>query len=57
MASKVYWSDMRTPEGGPSMLRKLEKLLKASDFDAVPMRGKYVAIKMHFGERAAWRTP
>ncbi len=50
MASKVYWSDMRTPEGGPSMLRKLEKLLKASDFDAVPMRGKYVAIKMHFGE-------
>ena len=50
MASKVYWSDLRTPEGGDSLLRKLQKLLKISDFESVPFDGKIVAIKMHFGE-------
>jgi len=50
MASKVYWSDMRTPEGGASLLEKLQKLMKAADFASVPVAGKYVAIKLHFGE-------
>ena len=31
MASKVYWSDMRTPEGGASLLEKLQKLMKAAE--------------------------
>ena len=50
MASKVYWSDMRTPEGGASLLDKLKKLIRAAEFGTIPMDNKYVAIKMHFGE-------
>lgn len=48
--AKVYWSDLRTPEGGPSMLKKLEKLMKVAGFEEIPWAGKYVAIKLHFGE-------
>lgn len=47
--SEVYFTDMRT-ELGCSLLFKLEKLLKASGFESIPFKDKYVAVKVHFGE-------
>ena len=48
MASKVYWSDLRT-ESVP-VTQKLKVLMKAAGFDTLPLEGKYTAIKLHFGE-------
>jgi len=48
MASKVYWSDLRTQS--VPLTEKLKRLLRGAGFETLPVRGKYVAIKMHFGE-------
>ncbi|MBQ1933632.1 MAG: DUF362 domain-containing protein [Clostridia bacterium] len=47
--SKVYYTDMRTAigDGLPS---KLKRLIKAAGIGNIDMDGKFVAIKMHFGE-------
>ncbi len=46
--SKVYFSDMRA--GGQSLLVKLKRLMKAAGFESIDFEGKFVAVKIHFGE-------
>ena len=45
----VYFTDMRCPMDY-SLLTKMKKLLRAAGLDALDVDGKFVAIKMHFGE-------
>lgn len=48
-ASKVFFTSFRCkPDEGPA--DKLKRLLKAAGLDSIDMDGKFVAIKMHFGE-------
>ena len=49
-AAKVYFSDFRTGYGGKSIPEKFRKLALAAGIDQIDMNGKFVAIKMHFGE-------
>lgn len=47
--SKVFFADFRCkPDEGPA--DKLKRLLKAAGMGQINMDGKFVAIKMHFGE-------
>ena len=48
--SNVYFTDMRTKARGIPVTEKLKRLMKAAGFDKIDLKGKYVAIKMHFGE-------
>ena len=48
-ASKVYFTDFRT-NVGTSLTVKMQKLIRRAGFDGIDMEGKFVAIKMHFGE-------
>ncbi|MCR4842028.1 MAG: DUF362 domain-containing protein [Eubacterium sp.] len=48
-ASKVYFTDFRTSIG-VSLTTKLQKLIRRAGIGDIDMNGKYVAIKMHFGE-------
>ena len=48
-ASKVYFTDFRVTVG-TSLLDKLKKLCFAAGIGNIDMEGKFVAIKMHFGE-------
>lgn len=50
MASKVYFTDFRTPYGGLSMPDKLKKLCKKAGIGDIDFENQFVAIKMHFGE-------
>ena len=47
--SKVYFTDLRTTPGN-DLLAKLEKLMKRAGISDVDFDGKFVAIKIHFGE-------
>ena len=47
--SKVYFSDFRV-QVGTSLLDKLKKLCIKAGIKNIDMQGKFVAIKMHFGE-------
>lgn len=47
---KVYFSDFRTRPGGDSLTGKLKKLIIKGGIGDIDMDGKFVAIKMHFGE-------
>ena len=47
--SKVYFTDFRTGLG-VSLPSKLQKLIHKARIDTIDMDGKFVAIKMHFGE-------
>ncbi|MBR1552832.1 MAG: 4Fe-4S ferredoxin, partial [Schwartzia sp.] len=47
--AKVFFTDFRT-QVGTSMTDKLKKLCIAAGFKNIHMEGKFVAIKMHFGE-------
>ena len=47
--SKVYFTDFRTVLE-VSLTKKLQKLIKMAGIDTIDMDGKFVAIKMHFGE-------
>ena len=47
--AKVYFTDFRTPVGVP-LTDKLKKLCRLAGFNKMEMEGKFVAIKMHFGE-------
>ena len=48
-ASKVYFTNMRC-RGGETLLNKLNRLLLTAGMEHVPFDGKFVAIKIHFGE-------
>ena len=48
-ASKVYYTDFRCPVG-TSLLDKLRRVCIAAGIRDIDMDGKFVAIKMHFGE-------
>src|SRR5699024_6460231 len=45
----VYFTDFRT-KNGQNHQTKLRKLMKAAGMDEIDFQGKYVAIKIHFGE-------
>ncbi len=47
--SKVYFTSFRTTVG-TSLLQKLKNLCIAAGIKKIDMQGKFVAIKMHFGE-------
>ncbi|MBQ7479747.1 MAG: DUF362 domain-containing protein [Selenomonadaceae bacterium] len=47
--SKVYFTDFRV-DVGTSLLQKLKTLCIAAGIKKIDMEGKFVAIKMHFGE-------
>lgn len=47
--SKVYFTDFRV-RVGESPTHKLQRLILLSGFNTIDMKGKFVAIKMHFGE-------
>ena len=49
-ASKVYFSDMRTGPDTPGLPGKLHRLLKAAGFEDIDYSGKFVAVKLNFGE-------
>ena len=49
-ASKVYFTDFHTQAYGDSLPTKLKKLLRKAGIGQLDMEGKFVAIKMHFGE-------
>ena len=48
-ASTVYYTDFRCPVG-TSLTEKLRRLCLAAGIKNIDMEGKFVAIKMHFGE-------
>ncbi|HML38934.1 MAG TPA: DUF362 domain-containing protein [Bacillota bacterium] len=48
--SKVYFADFRTVAFGDGLPTKLKKLIKEAGIGQIDMDGKFVAIKMHFGE-------
>lgn len=47
---KVYFTDFHTVPFGDGTAVKLKKLIKAAGIGNIDMDGKFVAIKMHFGE-------
>ena len=48
--SKVYFTNFRTIAFGDGLPTKLKKLIKTAGIGQIDMDGKFVAIKMHFGE-------
>ena len=48
--SKVYFTDFRVKAGEPGLAYKLQRLIKEAGIGKIDMDGKFVAIKMHFGE-------
>lgn len=50
MASDVFFTDLHTVAMGAGLQQKLEKLMLKAGFDTIDFKGKYVAVKLHFGE-------
>jgi hypothetical protein len=48
--AKVYFTDFRTKPFGDGLPTKLKKLIKKAGIGQIDMDGKFVAIKMNFGE-------
>ena len=48
--SKVYFTDFHTEAFGDGLPTKLKKLIKKAGIADLDLDGKFVAIKMHFGE-------
>ena len=48
--SKVFFTDFRTKAHGDGLPTKLKKLILKAGLADIDMDGKFVAIKMHFGE-------
>ena len=48
--AKVYFTDFRTQAFGDGLTKKLQKLMKKAGVGQIDMDGKFVAIKLHFGE-------
>ncbi|XOQ53603.1 MAG: Anaerobic sulfite reductase subunit C [Succiniclasticum sp.] len=49
--AKVYFTDFHMPYGGDPLPLKLHKLMKKAGFEKLDLKDKFVAIKMHFGEK------
>ncbi len=47
--SKVYFTSMKT-QIGVSLLTKLERLIREAGIEEIDFKGKYTAVKIHFGE-------
>ena len=47
--AKVFFTDFRC-HPGVNQQQKLEKLMRAAGIGEIEMDGRFVAIKMHFGE-------
>ena len=47
--AKVFYTDFRTTLGD-GLTNKFTRLIKAAGIESIDMDGKFVAIKMHFGE-------
>ncbi|MCQ2171025.1 MAG: DUF362 domain-containing protein [Bacteroidales bacterium] len=50
MKPKVFFTDMRTREYGDGLPTKLKNLILAAGIKDIDFDGKFVAIKIHFGE-------
>ncbi|SHH78375.1 hypothetical protein SAMN02745823_01010 [Sporobacter termitidis DSM 10068] len=48
--AKVYFTDFRTESFGDGLPAKLKKLIKKAGIGQIDIDGKFVAIKLHFGE-------
>jgi len=48
--AKVYFTDFRTKAFGDGLPTKLKKMIKKAGIGNIDMKGRFVAIKMHFGE-------
>ena len=48
--AKVYFTDFHTEAFGDGLPTKLKKLMKKAGIKELDLEGKFVAIKMHFGE-------
>jgi hypothetical protein len=48
--AKVYFTDFRTKPFGDGLPTKLKKFIKKAGIGQIDLDGKFVAIKMHFGE-------
>ena len=48
--SKVYFTSFRVASGQPGLAHKLRRLMETAGVGSIDMEGKFVAIKMHFGE-------
>ena len=48
--SKVYFTDFRVSVGSTGLIGKLKTLMQQAGISNIDMDGKFVAIKMHFGE-------
>ena len=48
--AKVYYTDFRTRAFGDGLPAKLQKLMRKAGIENIDMDGKFVAIKLHFGE-------
>ena len=48
--SNVYFTDFHTIAFGDGLPTKLQKLIRKAGIGGIDMEGKFVAIKMHFGE-------
>ncbi|MFA5452262.1 MAG: DUF362 domain-containing protein [Candidatus Methanomethylophilaceae archaeon] len=49
IASKVYFTDFHV-KTNDSLLKKIERLVKAAGIENIKMEKKFVAVKTHFGE-------
>lgn len=49
--SKVYFTDFHTQAFGDGLPTKLKKLIRKAGIQELDLDGKFVAIKMHFGEQ------
>ena len=47
--SKVYFTDLRTTPGN-DMMTKLVRLVKRAGIEDIDFKGRFTAIKIHFGE-------
>ena len=50
MKPKVFFTDFRTKAHGAGLPKKLQKLIRKAGIGEIDMDGKFVAIKIHFGE-------
>jgi len=48
--AKVFFTDFRTKAFGDGLPTKLKKLIKKAGIGEIDMEGRFVAIKLHFGE-------
>lgn len=48
--SKVYFTDLRTRMNGDGLAVKLQNMVRAAGMGDIDFNGKFVAIKIHFGE-------